>query len=175
MIFSDTKIFSDPIFVWDLVTSTRDKGQSLSKLNTLDSSLVDSRVVYCTDALFVHHLLPPPPLLHHPGNQHSWASGWWWGHYWRRWYWEQQFRCHLLRPACSGEEGKLTWNKILDWAVATSAEATAGFDQTWKLSLWVPQAKFWPVTGSSRAYAIFRPNPNLKQLTNPKIPQNYQS
>jgi len=44
--------------------------------------------------------------------------------------------------------------------------------QTWKLSLCVPQAQFWPVTGSSRACAIFRRKPNIKPLAKPKIPQN---
>ena len=44
--------------------------------------------------------------------------------------------------------------------------------QTWKLSLWVPQAIFWPVTGSSRVCVIFQPKLNIKPLAKPKVPQN---
>ena len=40
IIFSNPKIVSDPLFNWDLETSTGNEGLSIFKLNTLDSGLV---------------------------------------------------------------------------------------------------------------------------------------
>ena len=56
---------------------------------------------------------------------------------------------------------------IIDWDFKKLAFRRC-VSQTWKLFLWVPQTQFWPVTGSSRAGAIFQAKSNIKPLPTPK-------